>query len=545
MIDKLPYGFLNSVYGFNDYTLNELICKIAQKMDEVITQSNESFNYLDWLKGQGLSDEFIKILSEWKEDGTLETLINQNVFNGLNNKIDDVNTELTTIKNNSKKIIHNISTINDYTTIINNAFAEGGIIEFESGEYRITDTVYIDTSKVKKIIGNNAVIVMENEDIYIRELVIEGHLQGSAPPDQTAQLLKEKNVTIEGLRIRNKTWGQGVACTINKTFGLNFINCDFFHNWQGINLIGRNRNINITGCHFYANQNDNISISGNLHQFNVTGCQMSYGKRNIFSNNCAIYNMQISGCDIEMGDFPYNITHEADILFKQTTEICEDIEITGCSFEDHWVSGNLIEFNAETDGLSYACTISGNVLGNCTQRDIYLRNCNTMTITGNTFKKSTGEGIVIGGDTGRYINITGNTFTPDHSMILKVNQNCAIRGVKFDNNVCNVKGKAIEIINPQIYTTSISNNQIFCEDISDNVDYVIKVHAESNTELLNITNNQIRGRSRYTNSIVVNESWNNKGINISNNITLDISNPYVIPSIASDNPNKYIIGNNV
>ena len=545
MIDKLPYGFINSVYGFNDYTLNELICKIAQKMDEVITQSNESFNYLDWLKGQGLSDEVIKIMVEWKEDGTLETLINQNLFNGLNNKIDDVNTELGTIKNNSKKIIHNISTINDYTTIINNAFAEGGIIEFESGEYRITDTVYIDTSKVKKIIGNNAVIVMENEDIYIRELVIEGHLQGSAPPDQTSQLLKEKNVTIEGLRIRNKTWGQGVACTINKTFGLNFINCDFFHNWQGINLIGRNRNINITGCHFYANQNDNISISGNLHQFNVTGCQMSYGKRNIFSNNCAIYNMQISGCDIEMGDFPYNITHEADILFKQTTEICEDIEITGCSFEDHWVSGNLIEFNAETDGLIYACTISGNVLGNCTQRDIYLRNCNTMTITGNTFKKSTGESIVIGGDTGRYINITGNTFTPDHSMILKVNQNCAIRGVKFDNNVCNVKGKAIEIINPQIYTTSITNNQIFCEDISDNVDYVIKVHAESNTELLNITNNQIRGRSRYTNSIVVNESWNNKGINISNNITLDISNPYVIPSIASDNPNKFIIGNNV
>ena len=192
MIDKLPYGFINSVYGFNDYTLNELICKIAQKMDEVITQSDESFNYLDWLKGQGLSDEFIKILSEWKEDGTLETLINQNVFNGLNNKIDNVNTELATIKNNSKKIIHNISTINDYTTIINNAFADGGIIEFESGEYRITDTIYIDTSKVKKIIGNNAVIIMENEDIYIRELVIEGHLQGSAPPDQTSQLLKEK-----------------------------------------------------------------------------------------------------------------------------------------------------------------------------------------------------------------------------------------------------------------------------------------------------------------------------------------------------------------
>ena len=97
MIDKLPYGFINSVYGFNDYTLNELICKIAQKMDEVITQSNESFNYLDWLKGQGLSDEVIKIITEWKEDGTLETLINEQLFNGLNTKIDENKAKLDEI----------------------------------------------------------------------------------------------------------------------------------------------------------------------------------------------------------------------------------------------------------------------------------------------------------------------------------------------------------------------------------------------------------------------------------------------------------------
>lgn len=256
--------------------------------------------------------------------------------------------------------------------------------------------------------------------------------------------------------------------------------------------------------------------------------------------------MQITGCDIEMGDYPYEVTHEANILFKQTTEICEDIEISGCTFEDHWVSGNLIEFNAEKDGLVYACTINGNVLGNGTQRDIYLRNCNGMTITGNTFKKSTGEGIVIGGNTGRYINIVGNTFTSDHKMIFKVNENCVIRGVKFDNNIAHIKGKAIEIINPEIYTTSISNNQIFCEDVEDTVDYVIKVHSESNIELLNIINNQIRGRERYTNCLVVEESWNNRGLNISNNITLDINEPYNIPSISDNNSSKkYIIENNI
>ena len=140
MIDKFSHGFINSVYDFNDYTLNELICKLAQKMDEVITQSNESFNYLDWLKGQGLSDEVIKILSEWKEDGTLETLINENIFNGLNTKIDnfqtDVNNKVDTFKNEvnnnfdtmetefNNKVNESISNIETTKQELNNKFNE-------------------------------------------------------------------------------------------------------------------------------------------------------------------------------------------------------------------------------------------------------------------------------------------------------------------------------------------------------------------------------------------------------------------------------------
>ena len=113
MIDKFSHGFINSVYEFNDFTLNELICKLAQKMDEVISQSNESFNYLDWLKGQGLSDEVIGTLQAWKEDGTLDTIINSNVFNELNTKVDtfqeQVNNELETKKLEIDNIIKGLN----------------------------------------------------------------------------------------------------------------------------------------------------------------------------------------------------------------------------------------------------------------------------------------------------------------------------------------------------------------------------------------------------------------------------------------------------
>ena len=162
MIDKLPYGFINSVYGFNDYTLNELICKLAQKMDEVITQSNESFNYLEWLKGQGLSDEVIKTMIEWKENGTLEALINEQLFNDLNTKIDEnkleldesinvINSQLDNIKNKQNDVLINVRDFGvlgngtDETEKIQLAFdniEKGQTLYFPIGDYRTRGIIF-------------------------------------------------------------------------------------------------------------------------------------------------------------------------------------------------------------------------------------------------------------------------------------------------------------------------------------------------------------------------------------------------------------------
>ena len=143
MIDKFSHGFINSVYDFNDFTLNELICKLAQKMDEVITQSNESFNYLDWLKGQGLSDEVINTLLAWKEDGTLDNIINSNVFNELNTKVDTfqekVNNELETKKLELDNIIKGINKCSELHYINNFADETSILFKCMNGE-----TVLID-----------------------------------------------------------------------------------------------------------------------------------------------------------------------------------------------------------------------------------------------------------------------------------------------------------------------------------------------------------------------------------------------------------------
>ena len=154
MIDKFSHGFINSVYDFNDFTLNELICKLAQKMDEVITQSNESFNYLDWLKGQGLSDTVIGILLGWKDDGTLDAIINGNVFNELNTKVDTfqekVNNELEAKKLELDNIIkgmnrcselHYINSSPDEMSILIKCM-NGEIVLVDCGETFSSGTIY-------------------------------------------------------------------------------------------------------------------------------------------------------------------------------------------------------------------------------------------------------------------------------------------------------------------------------------------------------------------------------------------------------------------
>ena len=136
MIDKFMHGFLNRVYGYDDYTQLEINSKLIQKIDEVIDECNNAFEFVDWLKEQGIPNEVINTLLAWKDDGTMEELINTNVFNSLNatienNKLDiesklnnykeENNTELNNINNElNEKIESNNEEIDNKINTINN-----------------------------------------------------------------------------------------------------------------------------------------------------------------------------------------------------------------------------------------------------------------------------------------------------------------------------------------------------------------------------------------------------------------------------------------
>ena len=112
---------INSIYDFdNAFSINELLCKFWEKIEETIDISNECIDILNWLKEQGLSDEVINLLSAWKDDGSLNTIINTTVFNELNTKVDTfqekVNNELQAINRYSE--LHYINNFADESSIL-------------------------------------------------------------------------------------------------------------------------------------------------------------------------------------------------------------------------------------------------------------------------------------------------------------------------------------------------------------------------------------------------------------------------------------------
>ena len=107
MIDKFMHGFLNRVYGYDDYTQLEINSKLIQKIDEVIDECNNAFEFVDWLKEQGVPDEVQTIIDTMLEDGTLEKLIN-----------DGLRKEITEIKDN----VNNINKLKKLSTDLYSKF---------------------------------------------------------------------------------------------------------------------------------------------------------------------------------------------------------------------------------------------------------------------------------------------------------------------------------------------------------------------------------------------------------------------------------------
>lgn len=140
-IDPIQYWVQRTLPQVYDDSLSfqELLAKVLAKLNEVIDQTNLYFDP-DYIEGH-----VKKFLEAWLADGTLEQIINEEIFQDLNRKIDE-------LAINVKSFGAVGDGVTDDTVAIQTAInsSPGGKLFFPKGEYLVTSPLLLSGSTLDK-----------------------------------------------------------------------------------------------------------------------------------------------------------------------------------------------------------------------------------------------------------------------------------------------------------------------------------------------------------------------------------------------------------
>ena len=102
------------------YTVLKLLNKLIGKINELAYANGDIYDKLDYLLNDGLSQEVVKALTEWLNDGTLSDVITEEVLVGIDSRIDEINAQLSNKMNIGDEIV--ISQINKNKGLIDESY---------------------------------------------------------------------------------------------------------------------------------------------------------------------------------------------------------------------------------------------------------------------------------------------------------------------------------------------------------------------------------------------------------------------------------------
>ena len=531
------------VYSYNGLTMQDLLCQFFTKINECITVSNETIDLAKWLVNEGLEIEVVKKLMIWLEDGTLENIINVNLFNTLNEKINGLSSQLEHIENEFKYTIH-LQSNNDLTTDdINNAIALLGC----GGTLYLTGTFSLGLNLVAlksniSIVGRNNAVIQGNDWLMCANYNIVS----------ACEIIKNiyiNNITfkhLDGVFLENV--GQ---CLLSNTENVKISKCNFIGSKSdGIAIggdilgnIGTNKNIIVRDCYFDGvnNQNRNaITISA------VDGCVVENNTfknftkstmpgaidietderngwivKNILINNNKFYN--IGGCVGVISLLSF--CSQEDLL-----EIIENIKITN----------NFIDTTKDYQSGIVVAQVGETQLSNTTPLI-------DVMIEGNTIINSNYRGFNIEGVRG--CNIENNTFIncKQGNLIGNLANKTHCKDIKVQNNVferCGTNEGVGLIVSNNIERIKISNNNfVDCGKIDKSLGNAVAFWKHSSSDFISkyidIHNNTVSSPncvntiafsmdSNFSTDENTNKFYNNDMIGVTGNtFKYKIDYPYV------------------
>ena len=435
------------VYSYNGLTMQDLLCQFFTKINECITVSNETIDLAKWLVNEGLEIEVVKKLMIWLEDGTLENIINVNLFNTLNEKINGLNSQLE----------HKANEIKIYPGFSQSKIQEIFDTEIE-GILKIifTEGVYnLDTIRIKSnthILLNKAIINTNskhlfynfktddtfteyngNGNIIIEGGVVNGHL---------ISMIHAKDVNIKNVTLKN---------TINDHY------------------------LEICGCNNVVI--DNCNIEGVLKQscernyvecIQLDTCEFSsfpwFNSESVMFDNTPNKNITIKNCKFENNSSSHELYVAIGSHVIDFDKIQENIIIENCVFNN--VTNRAISVMGWTNVKIHGC-----IFEDCSLGLLFDSYAKTIEVSKNQFKRNN-ECITSINGGGYSVNLTYNVFEYTKSNICTFND---IINLQFDNNY--LYRNVGRIILNKSRAVIISNNS-FSNNILKEFNHVIFIKGD-------------------------------------------------------------------
>ena len=205
---------LTQSYDFEGFTTQEVWSRIAQRMNIII----EHFNYLDskfnnqkeivdkkldYLLNEGLTEQVARQILLRMEDGTIEELINTNVFNSLNTTIEnnklDIEGKLNTYKEENNNQLNNINNeLNEkYNTNkleIDNNLNKINTINNNLSNYMLKSDLITETGSIT--LGNNIKIATDQDGKQL--FTLEKNKEGIVIGNITVSTINNANDITHG-----------------------------------------------------------------------------------------------------------------------------------------------------------------------------------------------------------------------------------------------------------------------------------------------------------------------------------------------------------
>lgn len=214
------------VYTYDGLSMQDLLCQFFTKINECIKVSNDTIDLASWLVNEGLKIEVVNKLMLWLEDGTLENLINVNLFNTLHTKIENINTQLAHNENvnfNSVNVKDFLKDNENFSSALNSAIEYCKTntckrIVIPDGEYVLSETVYLyDYIEIYGASSTGTVITC---DVKTNNFAFEG--------DTGAYRFKLSNLTLIASESKRGLIN-GIDCKNQRYSNINNCNLRYFN----------------------------------------------------------------------------------------------------------------------------------------------------------------------------------------------------------------------------------------------------------------------------------------------------------------------------